>query len=754
MEVYCIVNRSIKLSEPTKKIVLQEPLAYDNANAHAMQVTVFNDDGTEADLVGVGVTASFMKADNDTVTPINGEIVENENGVLNIARVLLPPSCYVTPGRYKFTMNLSKSGGYNRTALWVEGKVERNVSGDIIDPGTPVGNISQAIGNANAAAASANNAATAATTAATAASEAAQGVNDIVLVQETQPESDSNKIWVKSESEEAQIPTYEEFEDLKSAINIVEALANDGEYTITQADLERGVWLYTNPDKTSTTRLKSVNLIPVKNGMKVNYTTTSGHDVYFGVAPTPTSGASDFLTSGWVTGTGVYTIPQNGYMTFNNRKSDNSAINVADYASTVTISSVSGIDFNSLKALAMKAYGSSVYDSASAVTYFGNGKNANDAPVNTHVAILQLGLGIANLPGGTTYEQGVLITFCTDTNQARASGKSQVYITSSGISTRYQSSGVWSSWSVPNSASALLTISTSIGSGDLNDYTTPGIYYNYIGGTALNTPYGYNYQHGYVLTVVDKSPVTLQYIDDLKGRCFSRYKSNDTWSAWQQNGVAVTSKTTLRTYIAIGDSITYGRTSDGTERATAPYPTIVGENLNLQIDNQGVTGMGFINRQYAGGVTFYEKVQTVDFTNACLVTIAGGINDIAYPLGSHSDVSGASTICGQMKACIDYILSHSNDYVQIVVISPTRTSADFDYVFQGGGWSIKGDGSTSYEHEIGLICASYNIPMVGWSDMTLNRHWTEICTDGVHPDNEAYKYMGAYITGQISKYFR
>lgn len=70
-----------------------------------------------------------------------------------------------------------------------------------------------------------------------------------------------------------------------------------------------------------------------------------------------------------------------------------------------------------------------------------------------------------------------------------------------------------------------------------------------------------------------------------------------------------------------------------------------------------------------------------------------------------------------------------------------------------GGWSIKGDGVTSFEHEVGEICKAYNIPLIGWSDLTLCQHWTTICADDVHPDTEAYKHMGEYITGKISKYF-
>lgn len=168
MSVHCIVSRTIKLSEPTKKLNLAQPLAYTNAKAHSMEVVVVNDDGTDADLTGIGCTASFKRSDNTTVEPINGTVSGN------VAQVILPASCYVIPGRFTFTMDLSDGNGATRTVLWVDGMVEKNTTSDIVDPGTPVGNIEQAIGNANAAASAATTAATAANTAATNAANAAK----------------------------------------------------------------------------------------------------------------------------------------------------------------------------------------------------------------------------------------------------------------------------------------------------------------------------------------------------------------------------------------------------------------------------------------------------------------------------------------------------------------------------------------------------------------------------------------------------
>lgn len=213
MSVFCVIDQKMTLEDVTRKVHLAAPLAYDNSNAHSMRVTVFNQDGTEADLTGISAVGSFMRLGGNTVTPINGTVTGN------VAEVVLPGSCYVVPGRFRFTLNLCEltpatgindfsaataySKGdlvvYNgavyrfttahsagawtgtdavldgnmRTALWVEGVVERNISGTIIDPGTPVGNIEQAISSALSAASTATAAAADATAAAADATAAA-----------------------------------------------------------------------------------------------------------------------------------------------------------------------------------------------------------------------------------------------------------------------------------------------------------------------------------------------------------------------------------------------------------------------------------------------------------------------------------------------------------------------------------------------------------------------------------------------------
>lgn len=215
-DITVLVDKTVKLPDESPRITLKQPLAYDNAKAHTVMIRAVNRDGTDADLTGVGVNASMLRADGQTVFPING----STDG--NVAFVILPASCYLVPGRFKLTLNLTlltdpegvddfstetsytkgalvvhegvvyrfttdhAAGAWTgndavldsatRTALWVEGNVERNISTDIIDPGTPVTNIEGIIETAQTAAQAAASAAAEAIEAA----QEAEGYTDAI----------------------------------------------------------------------------------------------------------------------------------------------------------------------------------------------------------------------------------------------------------------------------------------------------------------------------------------------------------------------------------------------------------------------------------------------------------------------------------------------------------------------------------------------------------------------------------------------
>lgn len=198
-------------------------------------------------------------------------------------------------------------------------------------------------------------------------------------------------------------------------------------------------------------------------------------------------------------------------------------------------------------------------------------------------------------------------------------------------------------------------------------------------------------------------------------------------------------------YIAFGDSITYGQTADGGV-ADTPYPIAVAKALNMQATNMGLKGSGFLNTTYHPRAL--ETVQATDLSGADLITIALGRNDVAYPLGTADNESGAETICGQLKAILDHIKS-VRPFAQIVIIAPTRASRGWDVSAGDGGWSIN-----EYIDTAKTICDDYCVPVIGWQKCSLFSNWLDFAADKVHPtSSEVYDVMGAYIAGQIMQYY-
>ena len=228
--VHCVVERAAKLSEPTRKKLLYEPLAYDNAYAHSMRYRAYNDDGTEADLTGYSVVGAFTPSGRNTIKPLlNGTVTGN------VAELILPSACYKHPGRFKFTMNLNK-GSVSRSVLWVEGMVERNQT-DTIEAPTEILDVSQVIADAQTAAAEANAARDRANTLAntlvnnsvnaisTAAAQQRQSVNDL---------GDQLKSYMSEHYSET-ITKAEAKVNRSSVSTVKHAIGADGTLTLTDA---------------------------------------------------------------------------------------------------------------------------------------------------------------------------------------------------------------------------------------------------------------------------------------------------------------------------------------------------------------------------------------------------------------------------------------------------------------------------------------------------------------------------------------
>lgn len=144
MGVNCVFQQTMSLSsDETRKVKLTNPLYYNNRQAQSVRVVCVNDDGTPADLTGIQCDADFLRADGYTVY-CQGTVEDN------VAEVVLPQSCYLAVGRFKLTVQLYETDGEPeenaiRSAVCIEGSVERNITDMIVDPGHIIPSIAEVI---------------------------------------------------------------------------------------------------------------------------------------------------------------------------------------------------------------------------------------------------------------------------------------------------------------------------------------------------------------------------------------------------------------------------------------------------------------------------------------------------------------------------------------------------------------------------------------------------------------------------------
>ena len=219
-------------------------------------------------------------------------------------------------------------------------------------------------------------------------------------------------------------------------------------------------------------------------------------------------------------------------------------------------------------------------------------------------------------------------------------------------------------------------------------------------------------------------------------------------------------------WFALGDSIVQGYYSfengDGTETGSSIAVTqdcwvnLVSFKNECKLFNYGVGGSGFVhNGTVLDKLNACDHVDTIDFSNADLVTIAYGVNDWKYNcnLGSMASNKKDGTIYGNMKYVIEKIVS-DNPKAKIIIITPLNCSA---YGTQqnnwGIGYSFSNNGTLERIFEAEKEVAEYyGIEMI---DMTHNSVINRISAplllaDGVHPTLDGHKAIACELTKKIN----
>ena len=735
------------LNQPVAATFLHGNLFSQDNAGNTINVYVL-DNGAPATIGGT-VSANVIRSDGNTVA-VSGAIDGNK------AYVILPQACYAVPGRVEIIIKLTQNTTITTIAAIVA-NVYRSTTDTVVDPGTIIPSISSLIAQIEAAVDSipVDYSGLLATIAADYSSSKTYpvvgmyawqaGVLKRNIVPITTAETYTAAHWTNA-------VIGDDLSALKSAFDINNYLTNNGIFEITQANLVSGVWGYTTPSANAK-RLRTNMLIPVKQGTVVEYSTETDQMIYLGEAETETSGSTGFITTGWVSGEGLWVIPKDGFLTFNVKTNPEVNISVSDYDSTVIIKTYNRREMDRM----LKQVG---IDSTSAASVYNN--DAKNLQPNTYSWILMSYFN--DLPDDVASgETGWIISLSTASREDSIIVETQFLVVPNPSSNAYAmyyrriQSGTMSAWKKTTNTRILV-------SSDLNDLNANCCVLLTSSNTYTHAPFAL----GTIYNIDFSSTLTVQYGFQFgTGAIWYRRKST-TWGDWINLVPNMDKYRTSGKYVAFGDSLTYGAVwspTSGTALHRVKEEWRIPTRIALAIDminsfaNEAIGGIGYFKEQ--DGQTLISQITDYDFTGVELVTVMAGANDHYYTdLGTAADADTANTICGAIKNII-HTISDANPKTQIIVIQPLPCGIDGT---QYDVWSSKqGDGYVfrwslnEFDEQVSQLCHDEHVGYLNWWDSVMCRNWQYAGYNGstgpnfTHPTvDEDYCLLGNFIAGKVS----
>lgn len=219
-------------------------------------------------------------------------------------------------------------------------------------------------------------------------------------------------------------------------------------------------------------------------------------------------------------------------------------------------------------------------------------------------------------------------------------------------------------------------------------------------------------------------------------------------------------------YVAFGDSLTWGAVwgptpgvhyTQASDKYRIPTRIAVATGFESNFDNQGSSGAGYVKVGSAGD-TITGNVLAYDYTDVSLITVMGGANDKStIGLGTASATANDGTICGALKAIIDFVKTNVTK-ATLVIIQPTPSGSNsIDDIWngvEGGGWSLN-----DFDREVSKLCQAEHVVYVNWWESNYCNNW-KLHSGGYnmstgpnysHPKEEAdYAIIGDFIGGKIA----
>lgn len=198
---------------------------------------------------------------------------------------------------------------------------------------------------------------------------------------------------------------------------------------------------------------------------------------------------------------------------------------------------------------------------------------------------------------------------------------------------------------------------------------------------------------------------------------------------------------TSLTYVAFGDSITYGIDALlDYARMDDPYPGLVAEKLGLTAINKGVSGATFCQNNKGRPVM---TSQILEFSGeADIISVLLGVNDYvcALPLGTISD-EGRDTIYGCLNTIARYLRTNYKDsFVFFMTPYKANHSSTAPYALSAVARAVK------------EVATLYHFPVLDlYNDGNFELEMYQSYSDGVHPSQA---FIRQYTAPQIAEFIR
>jgi len=216
-----------------------------------------------------------------------------------------------------------------------------------------------------------------------------------------------------------------------------------------------------------------------------------------------------------------------------------------------------------------------------------------------------------------------------------------------------------------------------------------------------------------------------------------------------------------KTWVAIGDSITYGTYSYGSGSIArdpqGSYAYLASKRVGYRFVNAAVPNLGFTVDATDTSFpyrTLPDVLANTDFTNASIVTVALGTNDYGRDgtLGTLSDTSAVNSIYGRAKLIIETVQTQAPG-ARLIFVTPipreTAGTANGRYdmtVRNGSGFSLSAVRTAILE-----LCTLYGLECINWTDSCPINYFN--CAtyqlDHLHPTKAGHFLLGEAFAAKV-----